>query len=391
MRNAYQAIVAATIFLSLQLTIGIWHLGSNSMIACGFFGAFFIFLAAIPSKKQVAFAMSVGFVFALIYTLCGGKFSHEGSTSLLLCLGGFVGAGCIFIMSVEPRRFALPLRDALVLPVFSLVAGLAMQFTNGAPHASYDLMLYRFDSIMGFSGRSVVMMFREFPWIGSTASSVYKSLLIFPPLFHAWASWKGKAKINLMHAFVAAGITGFLFYKICPAIGPLYAFGSAFPDAMPDHQQATVLLTTGVNNAMPSMHMTWALLVLVSAFEIGGFLAPTIASVFVLFTALATVGFGEHYLIDLIVSVPLVLLVRGIVSKRPVKVFVGASLVIAWTLLLRFGVPLSAPTEWALIGATALIVASASFSWTVDRLSPDAALMSARATHPLHVKELNQG
>jgi hypothetical protein len=57
-------------------------------------------------------------------------------------------------------------------------------------------------------------------------------------------------------------------------------------------------------NAMPSFHMAWALLIFWYGLKcawpvrIGG-------TVFAAFTVLATLGLGEHYLIDLVVAAPL--------------------------------------------------------------------------------------
>ncbi len=62
---------------------------------------------------------------------------------------------------------------------------------------------------------------------------------------------------------------------------------------------------------MPSLQMMWALLVLWGAWELTP-LARLIASSFAALTLFATLGFGEHYLADLIVGVPLALATEGI-------------------------------------------------------------------------------
>jgi hypothetical protein len=258
---------------------------------------------------------------------------------------------------MESPTNAGALRDALILPVFSLVAGLCMGLTEGLPHSSYDYLLYAFESGLGIApNREAARLFRAQPWIGTAASTIYATLLIFPPLYHAWALRQGrKTRMNMMYAFVAAGVVGYVLYHICPAIGPLYAFRSSFPDgpaaAVPLHS----FISASVANAMPSMHMTWALLVWWAAWEIGP-AAVGVASGFVTLTALATLGFGEHYLIDLFVAVPLVMAVEGICTRKHSLTIAGLALAFAWTALLRFGILLSLPAavNWALIVVTVL-------------------------------------
>jgi hypothetical protein len=355
----YKTFVSSALVISLLVVAGIWHLGANSMIACGFLGAWFIHLGSRPSLRQAGLALSAGLAAALVYRLAGGVF---GPNAFPYCMGigAFLGVGSILGMALDriwtgSAQFTSALRDALILPVFSLVAGLSMQLANSGSHASFDFLLYRFDGSLGLApGPAVASLFQWHPWIGAGSSLVYAGLLIFPPLYHGWASHRVKtARFHLMHAFVIAGVGGFILYQICPAMGPLYAFGKQFPDHLPAWSAVPVqaLIGTGVNNAMPSMHMTWALLVWVASWELGGF-AVAIASVFVTFTGLATVGFGEHYLIDLVVSVPLVMMVVGASTFRHKLTVIGLGLVVAWTLYLRTGILLPAALNWLAIVAT---------------------------------------
>ncbi len=355
----YKTFVSSALVISLLVIAGIWHLGANSMIACGFLGAWFIHLGSRPSLKQAGLALSAGVVAAMVYRLAGGVFGPD-AFPCCMGIGAFLGVGSILGMALDriwtgSAQFASALRDALILPVFSLVAGLSMQFANSGTHASFDFMLYRFDGSLGLTpGPSVVALFQRIPWMGTGSSLVYAALLIFPPLYHGWASHRVKtARFHLMWTFVIAGVGGFILYQICPAMGPLYAFGKQFPNRLPAWSAVPVqaLIGTGVNNAMPSMHMTWALLVWIAAWELGGF-AVAVASVFVTFTGLATVGFGEHYLIDLIVSVPLVMMVLGASTFRHKLTATGLGLVVAWTVYLRTGMLLPAALNWLAVIAT---------------------------------------
>jgi hypothetical protein len=358
----YKLVVSLAILLSTFVVAALWHLGDNSMIACGFLGAFFIYLGARPGLRHVGLAMAAGGCAVLVFRILGGTFSAK-MFPFVLGLGAFLGVGSILVMAFDKvwtgsSRYTTALTDALILPVFSLLAGVAMQFANDAPRLSFDYFLYRFDASLGLTpGRTIGALFQSWPLVKTTSSLFYGGLLVFPPLYHGWAAYQGKpARVHLMHAFVVAGVVGFVLYQICPGVGLVVTFGRPFPDRLPSVSAvpAKAFLSTSVHNAMPSMHMTWALLVWTAAWELGP-LAVAVASVFILFTGLATVGFGEHYLIDLVVSVPLLMAVHGICSFRHQLTVAGLGMVVAWTVYLRTGMGLPGPIHWLFVAATIAI------------------------------------
>jgi len=359
----YNLAVSLAILLSILLVCGIYQLGSNATLAGGFLGSFLIYLGSRPSLRHVGLAVMAGAILAVFHEMIGGTLGKDSgmeTLSFVMGVGAFLGAGSILTMAFDrvwtgSRRYVPSLKDALILPVFSLVGALCMQFANGGSHASFDLFLYRFDSSLGLApGHAVASLFRRLPWIEFGSLWTYTGLMIFPALYHAWAFYKGKAaRIHLVHAFVIAGVSGIILYSICPAMGPVYAFGSQFPDRLPAMSAAPlrVLSSTGLNNAMPSLHMTWVLLVWVAAWELGSF-AVVLASIVVGLTGLATLGFGEHYLIDLIVAAPLVMAVQGICKARYTLTAIGLGLVVAWTAYLRAGIQLPSSLNWMFVIAT---------------------------------------
>jgi hypothetical protein len=362
---AYKWVASVALVFSLVLIAGIWHMGSNSMIACGFFGALFIFAGTRPGGKLIGVAAAAGAGYAACYGLLGGHFDRDPLIAFISA-GAFLGIGSITVMawqSIWARASnAAALRDALVLPAFSLVAGLGMNWANGYPERTYDHLLYAFDGTLLHiaPGQTVAALWKSFSWIGGASSIAYQGLLIFPPLYRGWAMYRGvRGGVNILHAFAAAGVVGFLLYQVCPAEGPVYSFGTRFPDHLPDWHDVSLApyLSAGVHNAIPSMHMTWALLVLWSALELGPW-ALTIAAAFVGFTALATLGSGEHYVVDLVVSIPLAFAVWNIFRRDKLRAALGLGLVGGWLAYLRSGLFLGTPgfANWMLIGATAGVV-----------------------------------
>jgi hypothetical protein len=359
---AYKWIASAALVFTLVLIAGIWHLGSNSMIACGFFGACFLFAGTRPGAKLLLIGATAGVGYGVIYRLLRGPFDSD-PLGAFLAAGGFLGIGSITILAwqsiwEQQPGTAAALRDALVLPVFSLIAGLGMNWANGSAQPTYDHLLYAFDgNILRMPpGETINALYRILPWTAACASFCYQGLLIFPPLYRGWALFRGRSGgVNILHAFAVAGVAGFALYQICPAEGPRYAFLAQFPDHLPDWRTVSLspYLSAGVHNAIPSMHMAWALLVLWSALELGPW-AIAVAGTFVGFTALATIGTGEHYLVDLVVSAPLVLAVTAGLRRDIARSVLGLAFVLGWLIYLRSGAFLlcSGFTNWTLIVAT---------------------------------------
>ena len=389
----YKISVSFAIVLAILLLSGVYHVGSNATLAGGVFGSFFIFLSSRPTWPHVGLSVAAGAAVALIYGILGGTFGKDSGIemfSFYMGIGAFLGAGSILVMSLDKTwtasaRYAPALKDALILPAFMLIGGIFMQLTNGGSHPSFDFFLYRFDSSVGLApGHWAASLFRKFPFVEIASLFTYSGLLIFPPLYRGWASFgKTRAKVNLIHAFVVAGVSGFVLYQICPAMGPLYAFGAQFPDHLPllSAVPAKAFASTGVNNAMPSLHMTWVLLVWVAAWELGPF-ALVIATLAATFTGFATVGFGEHYLIDLIAAAPLTMMVHGICSSRHKLTAVGLAWVVAWPVYLRTGIQLPAALNWSLMFAT--VVTTVFMMRSSLRFTSQQAAANRDAIDPLH-------
>ena len=107
---------------------------------------------------------------------------------------------------------------------------------------------------------------------------------------------------RLLQTFAVAFLGGIAVFALCPVCGPRYAFGAQFPFHAPAAIVPHRVAIAAPPNGVPSLHMAAALLILWFARHwIAGRL---LAVVFVVLTVLATLGSGEHYLLDLIVAVP---------------------------------------------------------------------------------------
>ena len=150
-----------------------------------------------------------------------------------------------------------------------------------------------------------------------------------------------------------AGLFGYAAYLFFPAVGPIYVPSFNFPmitvslgDATTSHSLLTFVPGTIVRNAMPSLHMAWALLVWINAAPLPrAFRVMTLIYAFL--TVIVVLGLGEHYIVDLAVAVPFTVLVQAVGSGQTLNpstrrraAIASALLVALWLILLRFGTPI---------------------------------------------------
>jgi hypothetical protein len=94
-------------------------------------------------------------------------------------------------------------------------------------------------------------------------------------------------------------------------------------------------------NAMPSLHVAWMLLLFWNTLRRAWWIR-FIAAVYLVLTALATLGLGEHYLADLMVAPALVAAIQAACTHSAVKekwiaLAAGTAITLFWLAALRSG------------------------------------------------------
>lgn len=234
---------------------------------------------------------------------------------------------------------------------------------------SFDLYLLSFDASLRFQPSFLLGdAFLRWPFFGKLSSAFYMGIICLCTLVFADHLQRNVRKaVAILIAFLSSGPIGVFFYNLFPACGPLYLFNANFP-ARPlpldviRHFHLEPVPVFGFPNAMPSLHMAWALLAFWYSRN-ASWWVRVIASIFLFFTVCSTLGTGEHYLVDLIVAFPFALFLHALCafsagwtnSWRIRSAVFGAAATILWMTLLRFQpgyfwvTPL---TPWALILAT---------------------------------------
>lgn len=382
-----QALCLAGILLFLAAT---FRLGEAAYVAFAVMGAFGIHLATRPSRREMILVLAFGAAFAGTYFLLHGKVGDYWGRTIGTA-GGFLGMGSLLLLSCK-WIFAPPaakrahfevLREAGIVPllcVCSIVAvGAAIRFTP----LTYDRLLYAFDLKFGGPPSWVMgRLFRAHASLFLACAYAYNSL----PLGMAacmWLRWRDRqnhvrTSADLLWMAVSLGIAGFLLYQLCPAAGPVYLFPKQFPNEVPSAaglSTAAAPLQAVPRNAMPSLHVAWMLLLFWNTRRRAWWIS-LIAAVYLVLTALATLGLGEHYLADLIVAPPLVAAVQAACTRVAVKekwitLGCGAGIALAWLVALRTGAAMMitpGPPLWLLAGLS--LFAPMTVLWMLERAAP---------------------
>jgi hypothetical protein len=248
------------------------------------------------------------------------------------------------------------------------MAGTLLDITEALHPKTFDLYLYSFDCSLHIQLSFLMgQIFVKYPWLYHSSFLIYIALpLPLALVYAAQLRRKTDVAFQTMLAFLVTGPIGVLFYNMLPACGPAHLLRN-FPWypltwSAAHHLPVFTVLIPGARNAIPSLHMTWVLLVWWNSKDLPKWIR-TIAMVFVIFTAMATLGTGEHYFIDLVVAFPFSLLVQSACSyslplrtgARRVAFLFGTFVTLFWFALLSFDTQLfwiSPLLPWAMIVAT---------------------------------------
>jgi hypothetical protein len=262
--------------------------------------------------------------------------------SLIVAISNPGVAGMLCLLSLSVWTLWRP-RDDRALRIMALIISILLfgpisEAIMGAETAHtplrFDYYLYLIDKNLGISGFLVARLFQE--WQRSLFYYVYESLCIVMIVWYAASLLARTGKSNkLLVAYMVDFLVGPCLYLIVPASGPRITFGAAFPAGDPDVSPVLVPLR-GWPNAMPSLHLTTALIFVLFAGKNRA--VQCVAWIYLAGTVAATLAF-EHYLIDLIVAVPFACFAACVADSKIRAALANFALVLAWLLAIRFATP----------------------------------------------------
>jgi len=166
---------------------------------------------------------------------------------------------------------------------------------------------------------------------------------------------KGWLRHNVMLTFIVLGLLGPAIYLVFPVVGPAYAFGSAggrfafsgqWAQQVPSFSLAQPLRFDNFTprNCMPSLHTAWAVILFVHTRSMSRWMRA-LGTLWLLGTLAATLGFGYHYGVDLVVGAVFALTVEAAMQARVQRwerarvqlVAYGSAVITALLLAVRYG------------------------------------------------------
>lgn len=179
--------------------------------------------------------------------------------------------------------------------LFFIAIGVHIQAVFTHIGVTLDPMLLRADRALGFDPIGFAQAFAPHRFLMAALTFAYVAMPVM-----IGAAWITEQDSTARRAVIIAGFLCFGFYAICPAVGPGH------------YDWTTHTAGAWWRNCMPSMHLTWALLIAWNArsWRLRALLWPYVAIV-----AIATLASGEHYLVDLLAAVPYTALIQWSASS----------------------------------------------------------------------------
>ncbi len=336
-------------------------------------GTFVIYVWTRPSRSTwlTVLIFAVGLRLSCL-GLMGGLGAYYGVS--WISWGPFLGIASLLVLAAQVVRLRGPeqksCRDTFyagaIFPLFSLLIGYTVPLTIWLCPKTYDAFLLAFDGGLGF--QPSFALGRLLPW-GSNAwgltTVVYYALPLATCFLFASDRVRQSRPVLILPLFLSLMAVGFAQYGVFPAAGPKHAFGELYPWHAPSLAQIALkpmAVPNAPRNCMPSLHLAGALVIWWNS-RLWPRWGRLLVGLFLLATIFSTLALGEHYLVDLVVTLPFTLVFQAAwtvsvtaaesVRRRPLVV--GTILTIAWYGSLRYGLRLfliSPAISWSLIVLT---------------------------------------
>lgn len=219
---------------------------------------------------------------------------------------------------------------------------------------AFDEALYMFDRNFGYFELTLMKLVHQSPLMFNFLRVTYLSFTFVEVLVY----FALPVTIRRTYAIaVALGVAIIFFYLVCPGAGPVYSLITTVSDLQVPpsitHPHVRILHDVALN-ACSSGHVTWALLMFWFARRYSKRLLQILSGVFLALTCLATLGLGEHFVIDLVVAVPFAAAIWALVHGQLRLAIISMVSVLAWLVALRQGWALAVPPAlaWILTGMT---------------------------------------
>jgi hypothetical protein len=330
-------------------------------------------IEALALVAVVARRSSLGAMWLPVIVILGGgtvglfaaTLGLRGQAALSDGFGALFASGLCFIVVAGrlrgPRwdRLFSSLASAACLFVGAIIAWSLLDTAVKYLPLVYDPVLYRIDFMLHLNGLyDFALVLNSHPDLYHFILIMYKYNLVWvvPTIFSEAFYTRASAATVTLQLLVSSFLVFPLFCSV-PALASAFFFGQAFPLGLPATAtlapHVVVAPVASIRNTFPSLHASWAILALLALRD-----SPrwhvALGTGFVAITFVATLGFGEHYAVDWVAALPVVLLTRVLCAPAAKRVrleggLTAVILLLCWIAEVRLA-PANLDWPWALRG-----------------------------------------
>ncbi len=232
---------------------------------------------------------------------------------------------------------ATPAALAILSPMFSLAFATAIGLPGLVRRDLFDGYVMACDRAL-FFGRIPPLVVARF-LSGHAALHALAALFYWAPaplgVFVYLGERRRGTDADVITALLVGGFVGYVFFAFFPVVGPGYVL-PGFPNVVSLTPVLAGIPVDVPRNCMPSLHMTNAFVIAAHTRRLGGAAWGALGAATVVFTILATLGFGCHYAADLLAAVPFTYGTLGLARGDTRRAAVGVGLTVAFLFVVRF-------------------------------------------------------
>lgn len=265
-------------------------------------------------------------------------------------------------------------RHAIPMPEFWLIAFpfvFGYCFDTLCPTtrlASVDELLWRFDAAYGYPQPGLARLLISSPLLFWTCRWIWWSLPCL--LVVQYLALPDFIRRKFLVTVVGLSCIILPLYALCPGTGPIYLLRERFLSAPVLLHPHSRFMPAGLPlNTTPSGHVAWVILLFWFSWVYCRKPAIAFFGLTGIGTVLATLGSGEHYVIDLVLSFPLAAGMLALVGKQWKRSGAMFAAVIIWLVALREGwaIAIPVPLVWLLSVVTVLVASMSIIGHSFER------------------------
>ncbi len=367
---------------------------ANPFFSAACLGGFFLFAARVRRGHAGVLSIVTAAVLGAVLEQVVWKYLRADVAFAWSSVGVGFGASAFIVafiraLVMRDRDELVPGITAVFVPVFILLSNTFLDATVLLHPTVLDPQALWVESALGSdTGFALARFVTQHPNFAALLIAVYVLLPLACALVCLVEQEKGVER-DVFVAFTVVGLLGFVCYHLCPVIGPQPFLPKLWPWTAPDIATIAPVSASDVSldprNCIPSLHTSWALMIFWHARARGKWMLG-FGATFLVLTVLATVGLGQHYVIDICAAFPFAFAVRALFynvvpwsrRERRSAVIFGAIVLMAWVLFVRAGAAVASHNH-ALVWLLTFVSIGGTFGldWQLERARRDVETQAA--------------